>query len=165
MNEYPETTERTLADLRSEFGADTIEHYKAIAQTLVDDLNASNRDLKFHANRADRWEKSTSETNVKRNQDLENFKQALFDLLEEDSESVEWEKLVRPLSTYLDIELERKWRATVTVTATVYFNAMTREKADEILDGFYSGEVGFSNRDFEDYEIEDIEHKDLNADN
>ena len=156
MNEYPETTERTLADLRSEFGADTIEHYKAIAQTLVDDLNASNRDLKFHANRADRSESMLAV----RKQDLKNFEESLRELLDADSESVEWERLSRPLKQ-LGIEIEQEWKANVSITVEVTVKAFNRDIAESILDNFRTYEVEINNSELESWSVEEVDWSDL----
>ena len=156
MNDYPEPTERTLADLRSEFGADTIEHYKAVAQTLVDDLNASHRDAKYHADALKRSEQRHTNRDIV----LKNFEDSIIDLIEEDAERVTWASLASPLEL-LGITVKRTWRADVTIKATVWIEAMTEAEAEKLLDSLSTYDVSIQNRSIEDTDIEEIDWSDL----
>jgi predicted RNase H-like nuclease (RuvC/YqgF family) len=158
----PKATEgKTLEELRDEL--ETVESLRETIKALNAELLETQDRLVAHieqsARTLDRFE--TEERN--RKQSLKNFEESINDLIEEDEEQVTWESLTRPLEL-LGITVKRRWHATVNIKAVVYIEAMTRDKANEILDGFYSGEVSINNRDFEDYEVDEIEWSNLTQD-
>jgi len=163
MSEDTNTPEfpKTLEQLRDEFGADSLEYYRQKCASLDGALEITKRDRDTWMNRA------TEAENRGRNRSiaLSNFETSLRQLLEEDSERVDWESLARPLKE-LGIELEQTWKANVSITVEVTVKAMNRDIAEAQLNDFRTYEVEINNGDLDTWSVEEIDWSDLEeADN
>ncbi len=160
-NEAPAEAPKTLEQLRDEFGADSLEYYRQQCAERDEALETTKRDRDIWMNRATEAENRARNRSIA----LSNFETSIRQLLEEDSERVEWESLARPLKE-IGIELEQKWKANVSITVEVFVKAMNRDQAESILNDFRTYEIEVNNGDLEDWSVEDLEWSDLEeADN
>jgi hypothetical protein len=152
---------KTLEDLREELGANTIEHYRKQIDEIDESLTLVKRDRDIWMNRATEAENRARNRSIA----LSNFETSIRQLLEEDSERVDWESLARPLKE-IGIELEQTWKANVSITVEVTVKAMNRDIAEAQLNDFRTYEVEINNGDLDTWSVEEIDWSDLEeADN